>query len=130
MCIVRAFAPGANYHSVFAAEIPSSMQRRSIVARFELFLQNVISRAKCGARGISTSLEAPGGRLVNARRLLACCLVFSVLSVYSPAQSSNNSRLDGFSTQASTQEREWEKKFQDGVVADNLRESLRRLSAR
>ncbi len=67
---------------------------------------------------------------MNARRLLACCLSFSLLSIYSPAQSSNPSRVDGFSTPSSTQEREWEKKFQDGIVADNLRESLRRLSAR
>ncbi|HKS75532.1 MAG TPA: transferrin receptor-like dimerization domain-containing protein [Terriglobales bacterium] len=68
---------------------------------------------------------------MNIRRLL---LVFTALSVIpgilSAQAPEKSTRLQGFSTQASTQERDWEKKFQDGIVADNLRESLRRLSAR
>ena len=70
---------------------------------------------------------------MNARCLLAACLICSLLPTLSPAQSSesaNNPRLAGFSAQSSTQERDWEKKFQDGIVADNLRESMRRSAGR
>ena len=69
-----------------------------------------------------------------ARRLLVCCLAYSIISPLSFAQSSSvttsSARFDGYSTQSSSQERDWEKKFQEGVVANNLRESMRRLSAR
>lgn len=72
-----------------------------------------------------------GDRLVNVRRLL---LVFTALStipgILSAQAPEKSTRLQGFSAQASAQERDWEKKFQDGIVADHLRESLRRLSAR
>ena len=71
---------------------------------------------------------------MTARRLLACCSLFLAVSAFSPAQSSQATstaaRLDGYSSQASIQERDWETKFQGGIVADNLRESMRRLSAR
>jgi len=40
------------------------------------------------------------------------------------------SRLAGYSSQSSSAERDWEKKFQAGVVAENLRQSMQRLSAR
>src|SRR5579862_7762987 len=51
------------------------------------------------------------------------------------AQSAENakaetSRLAGYSADSSKTEREWEKKLRDGVVADNLRQSMQRLSAR
>jgi N-acetylated-alpha-linked acidic dipeptidase len=36
----------------------------------------------------------------------------------------------GYTAQSSGTERNWEKKFQDGIVADNIRENMRRLSAR
>ncbi|MBZ5719048.1 MAG: M28 family peptidase [Acidobacteriia bacterium] len=39
-------------------------------------------------------------------------------------------RLAGFTAQSSNLQRDWEKKFQDGIVRDNLRESMRHLSAR
>src|SRR5262249_18997086 len=73
-----------------------------------------------------------GDRLVKARRLLAACIVMSMTPGLISAQSGEGDhlRLSGFSTQASAPEREWEKKFQDGIAADNLRESMRRLSAR
>ena len=45
----------------------------------------------------------------------------------SPAASA---QLLGYTTQTSTAERDWEKKFQDGIVATNIRENDRRLSAR
>jgi N-acetylated-alpha-linked acidic dipeptidase len=41
-----------------------------------------------------------------------------------------NSRLAGYSTQSSRAELGWEKKLQDGVLADNLRQNMQRLSAR
>ena len=40
------------------------------------------------------------------------------------------SRLAGYSSQSSTTERDWEKKLQAGIVADNLRQHMQRLSAR
>jgi N-acetylated-alpha-linked acidic dipeptidase len=41
-----------------------------------------------------------------------------------------SSRLAGYSAESSKTERDWEKKLQDGVIADNLRQSMQRLSAR
>jgi N-acetylated-alpha-linked acidic dipeptidase len=41
-----------------------------------------------------------------------------------------NHSLAGYSAESSKTEREWEKRLQDGVVADNLRQSMQRLSAR
>ena len=41
-----------------------------------------------------------------------------------------NARLAGYSAQSSKTEWEWEKKLRDGVVADNLRQNMQRLSAR
>ena len=41
-----------------------------------------------------------------------------------------NGRLAGYSADSSKTEREWEKKLRDGVLADNLRQSMQRLSAR
>lgn len=66
------------------------------------------------------------------RRLLACCVVFinCCFTVAQSAPSPNPSRLDGFTLPSSNQEQDWEKKFRDGIVPDNLRESMRRLSAR
>ena len=40
------------------------------------------------------------------------------------------SRLAGYSAQSSKAERDWEKKLQAGIVAENLRQSMQRLSAR
>jgi N-acetylated-alpha-linked acidic dipeptidase len=39
-------------------------------------------------------------------------------------------QLSGFTVQSSKPERDWEKKFQDAIVPDNLRENNRRMSAR
>jgi N-acetylated-alpha-linked acidic dipeptidase len=38
--------------------------------------------------------------------------------------------LYGYTTASSKTQRDWEKKFQDGISRDNLRESMRRLTAR
>jgi N-acetylated-alpha-linked acidic dipeptidase len=40
------------------------------------------------------------------------------------------SRLTGYSSQSSPLESDWEKKFQSGISSDNIRENMRRLSAR
>jgi N-acetylated-alpha-linked acidic dipeptidase len=52
----------------------------------------------------------------------------------SPDQSANPSaastQLLGYTEQTSATERDWEKKFQEGIVATNIRENDRRLSAR
>jgi len=42
----------------------------------------------------------------------------------------DTSRFAGYTSQSSNAERDWEKKFQAGIVAENLRQSMRRLSAR
>ncbi len=41
-----------------------------------------------------------------------------------------SSALLGYSSQDSEQQKDWEKKFRDGIVPDNIRENMRRLSAR
>lgn len=41
----------------------------------------------------------------------------------------NSSYLFGYSSQTSEKEKNWEQKFRDGIVADNIRESMKRLSA-
>jgi len=65
---------------------------------------------------------------------LAVLLIFAVVQM-NPAQSTGaaaNSAetLAGYTPQASAAERDVEKKLADGITADNLRESMRRLSAR
>src|SRR5579884_2490322 len=41
----------------------------------------------------------------------------------------NSSYLLGYSSQNSAKEKQWEQKFRDGIIADNIRENMRRLSA-
>jgi N-acetylated-alpha-linked acidic dipeptidase len=40
------------------------------------------------------------------------------------------SHLLGYSSESSQQQKDWEKKFREGIVPDNIRENMRRLSAR
>jgi N-acetylated-alpha-linked acidic dipeptidase len=69
-----------------------------------------------------------------ARRNTFWCVVLFVLAFTLPSRSDEKSgelqNLLGYSAAHSAQEREAEKKFQDAVVAANIRESMRRLSAR
>ena len=58
------------------------------------------------------------------------CLFQSLWAQSAPVTPSGNERLYAFTAQASKTEHEWEKKFQDGISRDNLRENMRRLSAR
>ena len=68
-------------------------------------------------------------------RALLCTLLIFALVRLNPAQNDQTSAgspgpVSGFTPQDSSAERNWDKKFQDGIVADKLRESMRRLSAR
>lgn len=76
---------------------------------------------------------------MKLQQLPILCALTLCISSASWAQSSPQSlsqpeqtpaRLSGYTAQSATAERDWEKKFQDGIVRDNLRESMRRLSAR
>jgi N-acetylated-alpha-linked acidic dipeptidase len=65
-----------------------------------------------------------------------CCSVLAVTQLVS-SQSKDlkpstaaSSTLDGFSATTSSGEADWEKKFRDGIVPNNIRENMRRLSAR
>jgi len=66
--------------------------------------------------------------------LTSCLIVFFIAQLSwaqtTPAQTSEVAQFSGYTAQSAKTEREWEKKFQDGIVRDNLRESMRRLSAR
>jgi N-acetylated-alpha-linked acidic dipeptidase len=69
-------------------------------------------------------------------RVLVCCILVLSLPGSSPAwaQSGQGTQptapLFGYATQSSTVERGWEEKFRGGIDAGNLRENMRRLSAR
>ncbi|HEX4484842.1 MAG TPA: transferrin receptor-like dimerization domain-containing protein [Terriglobales bacterium] len=56
--------------------------------------------------------------------LLAATQLLSAQSKPEPAS------LLGYSAQTSSTQKDWEKKFQDGIVPDNIRENMRRMSAR
>jgi N-acetylated-alpha-linked acidic dipeptidase len=45
-------------------------------------------------------------------------------------KTTEDSHLLGYSSQSSQRQKDWEKKFRDGIVPDNIRENMRRLSAR
>jgi len=45
-------------------------------------------------------------------------------------KNTDSARFPGYTVQSSGTERDWEKKFQDGIVRDNVREYMRRMSAR
>jgi N-acetylated-alpha-linked acidic dipeptidase len=47
-----------------------------------------------------------------------------------PSKVSDSSQLSGYTAQSSKSERDWEKKLQEGIVSDNIRENMRRMSAR
>src|ERR1022692_477099 len=52
------------------------------------------------------------------------------LAQSAPTAAPETSRLAGYASQSSKAERDWEKKLQDGIVPENLRQSMQRLSAR
>ena len=65
---------------------------------------------------------------------IPCCILFftlqTTLAQTPSAKPSAPSQLSGYSAQSSKSERDWERKFQDGISRDNLRENMRRMSAR
>jgi N-acetylated-alpha-linked acidic dipeptidase len=68
-------------------------------------------------------------------RSLTCYLLVFSFTQFSAAQNSSEpakppAQLLGYTAQTSATERGWEKKFQDSIVPANIRENLRRLSAR
>jgi N-acetylated-alpha-linked acidic dipeptidase len=75
---------------------------------------------------------------LTALRSLTCYVLLLTFTQFTVAQTSSGTatpsaapaQLLGYTTQTSAAERDWEKKFQDGVVAANIRENDRRLSAR
>jgi len=72
---------------------------------------------------------------LDSLRTFVCTLVVISASQVIPAQSASNtasepSRLAGYTSQSSKTEREWEKKLQDAVAPENLRQSMQRLTAR
>jgi N-acetylated-alpha-linked acidic dipeptidase len=72
--------------------------------------------------------------LISLRSLVSYVLVFAFTNLATAQASEPSStapaHLLGYTAQTSAAERDWEKKFQDGIVADNIRENMRRLSAR
>ncbi len=66
--------------------------------------------------------------------LICCILALTSAWAAAPDEQSpsgnKSSNLLGYSSQNSQAERDWEKKFRDGIVPDNIRENMRRLSAR
>ena len=75
--------------------------------------------------------------LTSLRSLAACILLFTFTNLalaQSPTEPNHmqavSTPLLGYTEQASTTERDLEKKFQDGILPDNIRENMRRLSAR
>jgi len=61
-------------------------------------------------------------------RLLCSTVLVCLPFVALPA--SGDEGLLGYDSPAAVTQRDWEKKFQDGISADNIRENMRRLSAR
>ncbi len=67
---------------------------------------------------------------------IACCTiaVTSVLAAQTdearPSAANSAASLLGYGSQTSQSERDWEKKFRDGIVPANIRENMQRLSAR
>jgi len=68
------------------------------------------------------------------RLFIACCLVIFVGQLTwaqdMPAKPKTPAQFPGYTAPSTKTERDWEKKFQDGIERDNVRENMRRLSAR
>ena len=61
------------------------------------------------------------------------CVFLSILQTWAQTPAPKTpaaSLLSGYGMQSSRSEREWEKKFQDGISRENVRENMRRMSAR
>jgi len=82
--------------------------------------------------GTTATFEEAHLKLI--RSLISCCIVLFVAQLngaqITSAKSSAPVPLPGYTAQSSNPERDLEKKFQDGIVRENLRENMRRMSAR
>jgi len=82
--------------------------------------------------GTTATFEEAHLKLI--RSLISCCIVLFVAQLngaqITSAKSSAPVPLPGYTAQSSIPERDLEKKFQDGIVRENLRENMRRMSAR
>jgi len=73
--------------------------------------------------------------LTSLRSLATYILLFTFThlaaaqSASAPGAAAAPAQLLGYTVQSSATERDWEKKFQDGIVPANIRENMRRLSA-
>jgi N-acetylated-alpha-linked acidic dipeptidase len=59
-----------------------------------------------------------------------CAFLLVVTTLLSAQSKPEQSNLTGYTPQNSAAHIDWEKKFRDGIVPDNIRENMRRLSAR
>lgn len=85
-------------------------------------------------RAASPHRRSGGGPLNLVKSCLSAVLIFLIIQldpVHSSLLASNSAEtLSGYTPQASVAERGWEQKLQGGIHAENVRESMRRLSAR
>ena len=70
----------------------------------------------------------------TVRILLSFLLVFSLttstIAQTDASKTPSNAKFSGYTSTSSSAERDWEQKFRSAINADNLRENMRRLSAR
>jgi N-acetylated-alpha-linked acidic dipeptidase len=82
--------------------------------------------------GTTATFEEAHLKLI--RSLISCCIVLFVAQLIgaqiTTAKSSAPVPLPGYTAPSSNPERDLEKKFQEGIVRENLRENMRRMSAR
>jgi N-acetylated-alpha-linked acidic dipeptidase len=68
------------------------------------------------------------------RLFFTCCIILGIAQLngaqVTASKSAAPARFPGYTAQSSSPEHDWEKKFQDGIVRDNVRENVRRMSAR
>ena len=68
--------------------------------------------------------------------LRICCVLLGIIQVLGQASQERTgsaeppSPLFGYTAESSIAQNRWEKEFRDGIAADNIRENMRRLSAR
>ena len=72
--------------------------------------------------------------MTSLRSLASYILLFTFTNLAvaqsAPTPNAAPTQLLGYTAQTSPTERDWEKKFQDGILPANIRENMRRLSAR
>ena len=59
-----------------------------------------------------------------------CASLLALTQFVQPQSKPEQPALLGYTAQTASSQKDWEKKFQDAIVPDNIRENMRRLSAR